>query len=328
MTAHFSDQTHLFKLEALSYLAAQELSAPSFAKSPQEGATGPIEAFNGLAALLADEPGAETYDTLAHAACRLAGAKAAWLLIREGETWTILGRAVLPPIPTAEGAIDSPIRVVPLVRAGAPGAALALWPASSCEDAALEAAFEEALAAALRSRSHLEECERLSCTDPLTSLANRRALTTVFPRLLASASRNARPLSVLMLDLDEFKRVNDVHGHEAGDLVLATFSRMLVESLRQSDLAIRYGGEEVLAVLPDTGPAGAWQVAEKIRERLAGMTIATKAGPLRVTVSVGVATREDGDTPDTLVARADEALYVAKAAGRNCCRSSGTKEAC
>ena len=159
---------------------------------------------------------------------------------------------------------------------------------------------------------------RLAMVDALTGLLNRRALLEQAERELARARRAAVPFTVLMIDLDHFKRVNDVHGHQTGDRVLADFAGRLRDCVRAGDLVGRYGGEEFCAVLPGASMERALAVGERIRA-------ATEAHPLgglpsAVTVSVGAAILESnlgGTTVDAALAAADSALYAAKKAGRN-----------
>lgn len=153
--------------------------------------------------------------------------------------------------------------------------------------------------------------------DALTGLANRRAADERVVAECARAHRSGEPLSVLMLDLDYFKRINDSHGHAAGDVVLVAVAQVLREELRGIDLAARYGGEEFLAVLPATGARGALDVAERLRTRIAGLRMDYEGCEQRVTTSVGVATLAASEIAAALLERADAALYAAKAAGRN-----------
>lgn len=155
--------------------------------------------------------------------------------------------------------------------------------------------------------------------DPLTGLANRRSAARRLEAEGMRARRQGEPLSVLMLDLDHFKRVNDRWGHAAGDRVLAAVARILCEELRGADLPARYGGEEFLAILPNADPAQALRVAERVRERIAGTPIALPEVTARITVSVGIASLAPDEAATALVARADEALYAAKQGGRNRC---------
>ncbi len=161
--------------------------------------------------------------------------------------------------------------------------------------------------------------EVLAHTDPLTQVLNRRALTARLAAELERARRYDSSVSLLMVDLDHFKRVNDTLGHLAGDDMLREIAAMLQESIRSVDVVARYGGEEFVVVLPETNAIGAVAFAERLRERIASMSFAEAHGGARVTVSIGVATYAAPGTPsiDELFGRADEALYRAKADGRN-----------
>jgi diguanylate cyclase (GGDEF)-like protein len=160
---------------------------------------------------------------------------------------------------------------------------------------------------------------RLSTTDPVTGLRNRRYVTEFLALEVLRAVRYRTPLSVLLLDLDHFKRVNDGHGHRAGDAVLQVAADTLRASLRATDVAGRYGGEEFLVVLPQTDLQGAEVLGERVRAAIADTVIDVGgAAALRVTVSVGVATLDAAtQTAEQLVERADAALYAAKDAGRD-----------
>lgn len=157
--------------------------------------------------------------------------------------------------------------------------------------------------------------------DALTRLSNRRALFEQGAAVLARSRREGRDVALLMCDLDWFKRVNDEHGHEAGDQVLTLFSDVLRSRIRAGDLCARIGGEEFVILAPDLGPFGAQGLANRIRQALAG--IAHPAAG-RLSVSIGIACSSvDGQDLDRLLANADRALYEAKAAGRDCVRLSG-----
>jgi diguanylate cyclase (GGDEF)-like protein len=161
--------------------------------------------------------------------------------------------------------------------------------------------------------------------DPLTGVYNRRYLDATLGRELAQARRGGKDLSLLLLDIDHFKRINDDFGHPAGDEVLRHSGTLLQTLSRQSDLVCRYGGEEFLLLLPDTGPAGAREQAEKIRRTLQSRPVAFENQAIDVRASIGVATlNPDLDTPETLIGRADRALYAAKNAGRNQVMVHGT----
>lgn len=160
--------------------------------------------------------------------------------------------------------------------------------------------------------------------DALTGLANRRAAHMRLEAACQRAQRQHGHLSVLMLDLDRFKQVNDRWGHADGDRVLVAVARALRDELRGSDLAVRYGGEEFMAILPDTDAADAMEVAERIRVRIEHLHIELPGTPMTITItiSIGVATLLPEETADSAVARADAALYAAKNAGRNRCMAA------
>ena len=163
-----------------------------------------------------------------------------------------------------------------------------------------------------------ERLRQLSITDPLTGSFNRRHFFDVAERELADASRHGRDVSLLAVDIDHFKRINDGFGHAVGDEALKIFTAACQGTLRAGDLLGRLGGEEFAVLLPETGPAAARATAERIRSRMAGLAIPAGPGEVRFTVSVGIASARPGEgSVDALLSRADEALYRAKGAGRN-----------
>ena len=155
---------------------------------------------------------------------------------------------------------------------------------------------------------------RLALTDQVTSLANRRGGEEAFAREVSRARRSGAPLSLVLFDIDHFKQINDRAGHAVGDRVLRGISDILSASQRGSDLAMRWGGEEFLVLLPDVGLAGARAFAERMRENVQNLAVA-EAG--RITVSAGVAELQHDEDAASALARADASLYRAKAAGRN-----------
>jgi len=162
--------------------------------------------------------------------------------------------------------------------------------------------------------------EALAHTDPLTHLLNRRALTIRLVAELERVRRYNSPLTMLMIDLDHFKQVNDTYGHLVGDEVLRGISTILQRSVRSVDMVARYGGEEFVVVLPETGEQGAVAFAERIRQRVEIHKFeAARAQPARVTVSIGVSAfpAPHVETAEDLFAKADAALYRAKEMGRN-----------
>jgi diguanylate cyclase (GGDEF)-like protein len=146
-------------------------------------------------------------------------------------------------------------------------------------------------------------------TDPLTGVNNRRGLDDALSTQFALMARYDSMFSVTLFDVDNFKSINDNEGHLFGDHVLQDLARLLDESIRETDLVARYGGEEFLVLMPQTDLNGACIFSERLRE-----TVEKK---LEITISGGVAMAHDGDTPETLIARADTAMYGAKMAGRN-----------
>ena len=150
-----------------------------------------------------------------------------------------------------------------------------------------------------------------------TKLPNRRAMLAQTEHQLRLARRLARPLSVLMIDIDHFKRINDRYGHAVGDEALRHVARLLSANVRAHDRAGRLGGEEFLVMLPDAGAEQADTIAERMRLGVAGTPCVTSAGPLALTISIGVACGNGHETLAQLLERADQALYAAKSAGRN-----------
>ena len=166
------------------------------------------------------------------------------------------------------------------------------------------------------------QLQRLSQLDGLTGLYNRRYFDQQLPSELRRLRRSGAPLALLMLDIDHFKAYNDALGHLAGDDALRKVSTMLQESLqRGGDVACRYGGEEFVIILADTGLDGAEHVAARIHDGIASLAIAHPASPLgRLSLSIGLAVLDpvDDEQPGELVSRSDQALYGAKRRGRNC----------
>jgi two-component system, cell cycle response regulator len=186
------------------------------------------------------------------------------------------------------------------------------------KDAALVSIVARELAGPIRIVALIEESQRQATIDSLTGLMNRRAFTAGLDREVARAQRHGYPLCVLLLDVDHFKAINDLRGHPSGDAVLAALGPLLVSQTRQIDLAGRWGGEEFVVALTGADPAGGVISAERIRLAVAGMKVRDTAGELLfVTVSIGVASYQQNDTVESLIDRADRAMYVAKSSGRN-----------
>lgn len=166
------------------------------------------------------------------------------------------------------------------------------------------------------------ELLHLATTDPLTGVANRRHFFHHAAFEMNRADRYGHAVSVLMIDLDDFKQVNDRLGHAAGDRALAEAARRMRQSLRQVDLLARYGGEEFVALLPESGQTQSWAAALRLHNELSNPMILIEGKDALITASIGVATRLPGssDTLDELLHRADRALYKAKGSGKNCVR--------
>jgi len=174
---------------------------------------------------------------------------------------------------------------------------------------------KDALAAELRAAN--AQLTALAATDGLTGLLNRRAFEDSLRRDLARTARSEAELSLLALDVDHFKQVNDTHGHPAGDEVLRSLGKLLTSTLRTGDVCGRVGGEEFAVVLPNTDLSGARVVAERLRQAVERMPVDTGGRVLRVTVSIGAAAARGSEDPRALLSVADAALYVAKRSGRN-----------
>jgi diguanylate cyclase (GGDEF)-like protein len=154
--------------------------------------------------------------------------------------------------------------------------------------------------------------------DSLTGLWNRRAIFAMLEKELHRAQRDNLPITLVMIDMDHFKKINDTYGHPAGDAVLREAANRLFDVMRPYDFAGRYGGEEFLIVLPSCSARTGMQRAEDFRRAIADSPVPTALGPLPVTCSLGVAAYEEAMPPEELIHRADEALYRAKRQGRNC----------
>jgi diguanylate cyclase (GGDEF)-like protein len=179
------------------------------------------------------------------------------------------------------------------------------------------------LGVAIRNVQLFAEVKEHSVKDALTGCYNRAHALEILETELARSHRGSAPLSVLLLDVDHFKRINDSLGHTCGDSVLAAVGQRIRHVLRRSDVRCRYGGDEFLILLPETSDAGALRVGEWLRSEIEQVKVPGMERP-RLTVSVGIATVSDGEsTPAALIDRADRALYQAKAAGRNCVRAAG-----
>ena len=175
--------------------------------------------------------------------------------------------------------------------------------------------YQEAL------RSNYKQSISLAITDGLTGLYNRRYMDTHLENIVREAAENGRATTILMLDIDFFKKVNDTHGHGVGDEVIKEFAARIINNIRPSDLAVRYGGEEFVVILNGTDVQSAHVVAERIRSQIETIPfkVSTAEGVISKTTSVGISSfRKDGtDSVEALLKRADDALYAAKNGGRN-----------
>jgi diguanylate cyclase (GGDEF)-like protein len=226
---------------------------------------------------------------------------------KEGER-----RAVAVPLVSGERVVG----VLEAVREGPQSRAF------SPTDASLLSALALPLAASLTNSARVAEAERLSQTDDLTKLHNARYLRQYLVTELKRARRYNSQVSAFFLDLDDFKQVNDNHGHLVGSHVLMEMAGVILSSVRDTDVVARYGGDEFVVVLPETDLPMGLLVAERVRERIAGHSFTGgRALRLQLTASFGVASFPDhAQSPQQLIARADTAMYEAKAARKNCVR--------
>ncbi len=212
----------------------------------------------------------------------------------------------------------------PLVAAGATLGALGV-PASESSMAAARRQVLSAAAAlvgvSVRSANLLREVRENSLRDSLTGCVVRAHGLEVVATELKRARRSRRPVSLLMIDIDHFKPINDDHGHLCGDAVLAAVGARMVATFRTSDLKCRFGGDEFLVLLPETALDGARHAAETVRKAISEVEVLWHGQAIRVTASIGIAAAVPGELdPTPLIAGADEALYRAKHEGRNCVR--------
>jgi diguanylate cyclase (GGDEF)-like protein len=228
--------------------------------------------------------------------------------------WFSVGRFVLAPLRVL---LDTTRRV----EAGDYRARTGL-PRSREELSQLGSALDQ-MAARLEAKDSelqrvLADLREQAMTDPLTGLYNRRYFSDALARELSRAKRSGAPVSVMLMDLDFFKKVNDTWGHAAGDEVLKAVGALIRRNMRGSDIAARQGGEEFAVLMPQTSAVIVAQRAEAMRREIEGMTIPYGTENIRVTASFGVAERRENTLgPEDLMRAVDEAMYAAKAAGRN-----------
>lgn len=228
-----------------------------------------------------------------------------------------------PRLATSASHTGGPALAVPLLYHGKPlGAMLASNPKGAVpfdtRAVRLGSAMAGQISAAMAHALLFEATQRLAATDELTGIHNRRRLFDLAEQEFSTAVRYQRPLSAAMIDLDNFKSVNDSFGHSVGDEVLVEVVRRCAGVIRESDVLGRYGGEEFAVVLPETGHVAATVLAERLRQHIAAEPVLTSAGPIPVTVSIGVAELTPEITEfHTLLDHADAALFLAKHRGRN-----------
>ena len=248
-------------------------------------------------------------------------------VVRSGETFCSADAGVDSRLPRKDDYGSAAVIGLPLPSRGRTVGALVAFdrvPSSRPPrfDATTLAALKDVLepaAIALDNASRMQRVEALSVTDDLTQLYNSRYLTQVLRRETKRASRSGRPLSLLFIDLDGFKAINDTHGHLAGSGALVEAADVIRISARETDIVARFGGDEFALVLPDTGTEGAAMVGERIKDKIAVHRFLRKEGlDVKLTVSVGIATLPDVATSaEQLVQAADEAMYWVKEHGKN-----------
>jgi two-component system cell cycle response regulator len=283
--------------------------------------------FEGLAATLSD--------VMSYRWVAIAPAKGGVLLVHahpsESATAADRAKAVLPRARDWPVTLVSDDRAVPgghgdprtwpVVFGGVHVADLALAPTArgfGREDDRLVGVVAQELGGPLQVSALYEETRRLSTVDALTGLLNRRAFLELTERERLRFERHGGAISILLLDIDHFKRVNDTYGHAAGDAVLCAVAGVLTRIARRTDIIARWGGEEFVLALPQTGESGARIAAERVRRAIAETDVSLPdASRLRVTASIGMSSSGKSWTTQGLLADADEAMYLAKAGGRN-----------
>ena len=169
----------------------------------------------------------------------------------------------------------------------------------------------------LKNATLFHQALKMAHTDPLTQTHNRASFSDSIKREMSLAARNNSSLSLIFFDIDHFKAINDTYGHDCGDTTLAFSAKWIKESLRDSDIIFRYGGEEFVILLSDTDANGAALLAERIRSSIEHHTIAYGMETIKITASLGISTLRKDDSLESFIKRADEAMYKAKDSGRN-----------
>lgn len=184
--------------------------------------------------------------------------------------------------------------------------------------------FKEGLGLALQNAVQHEHLQKIAALDPLTGIYNRRFGLARMREEFTRAQRNNSDLSLMMFDIDHFKKVNDTHGHLVGDRVISTISKLAERILREGDVLLRYGGEEFCAVLPGANTNDAFEIAERLRRLVEEMVVNDEETEVYVTISIGLASypQINVEREDQLLDKADQALYTAKKGGRNCVKKA------
>lgn len=169
----------------------------------------------------------------------------------------------------------------------------------------------------LRNATLFHQALKMAYTDPLTRTNNRAAFNDMVMREIKRAERNHHPLSLIFIDVDHFKSINDIYGHACGDLALSSVAGWIKESVRGTDVVFRFGGEEFVVLLAETSASDAGLIAERIRADIESHALAYGMDVLNITASLGVSSLQDNDSMDSFIKRADAAMYQAKRNGRN-----------
>lgn len=190
----------------------------------------------------------------------------------------------------------------------------------SCEDIAMVELFSQLVGASIGNIKLFEKIQRQATTDGLTGLVNHKTFYEILEKELGRSSRYGGQISVIMIDIDNLKKINDAYGHHTGDKVIKEISRKIRECIRQIDTAARYGGDEFAVILPNTSLTDAIVVAERMVDTVAHSPITWREKQIELSISVGLGQYDADTNPDDITSRSDQALYAAKQAGKNTVR--------